>query len=169
MHPGRRFGVDGLFNGFLAGVSLDGERWLYVNPLQARDGHTDTGGDHLGGRQLRLRTGHDVPGGRARDARWTLVAAGSGLYKIRQQASGLLLGITDAGTGAGGTALIWGDNGTADHLWQPIPSGDGYYKIANYHSGLLLGVTGMSTSSGAQVLQWDDNGTADHLWKLTAR
>ncbi|MFI0723218.1 glycoside hydrolase family 127 protein [Streptomyces sp. NPDC021224] len=34
-----------LFNGFLAGVSLDGDRWLYVNPLQVRDGHTDTGGD----------------------------------------------------------------------------------------------------------------------------
>ncbi|MGV9356706.1 glycoside hydrolase family 127 protein [Streptomyces misionensis] len=34
-----------LYNAFLAGVSLDGERWLYVNPLQVRDGHTDTGGD----------------------------------------------------------------------------------------------------------------------------
>ncbi|SDM82493.1 glycoside hydrolase family 127 protein [Actinacidiphila guanduensis] len=34
-----------LFNGLLAGVSLDGESWLYVNPLQVRDGHTDTGGD----------------------------------------------------------------------------------------------------------------------------
>ncbi|MFF1306186.1 glycoside hydrolase family 127 protein [Streptomyces sp. NPDC058307] len=34
-----------LFNGFLAGVSLDGESWLYVNPLQVRDGHTDPGGD----------------------------------------------------------------------------------------------------------------------------
>ncbi|GCB47327.1 glycoside hydrolase family 127 protein [Streptomyces sp. NL15-2K] len=34
-----------LYNGFLAGVSLDGERWLYVNPLQIRDGHTDPGGD----------------------------------------------------------------------------------------------------------------------------
>jgi hypothetical protein len=34
-----------LYNGFLAGVSLDGERWLYVNPLQVRDGHTDSGGD----------------------------------------------------------------------------------------------------------------------------
>jgi uncharacterized protein len=34
-----------LFNGLLAGMSLDGERWLYVNPLQVRDGHTDTGGD----------------------------------------------------------------------------------------------------------------------------
>jgi DUF1680 family protein len=34
-----------LYNGFLAGVSLDGESWLYVNPLQVRDGHTDPGGD----------------------------------------------------------------------------------------------------------------------------
>jgi DUF1680 family protein len=34
-----------LYNGFLAGVSLDGESWLYINPLQVRDGHTDPGGD----------------------------------------------------------------------------------------------------------------------------
>jgi DUF1680 family protein len=34
-----------LFNGFLAGVSLDGEGWLYVNPLQVRDGYIDAGGD----------------------------------------------------------------------------------------------------------------------------
>jgi DUF1680 family protein len=34
-----------LYNGFLAGVALDGERWLYINPLQVRDGHTDPGGD----------------------------------------------------------------------------------------------------------------------------
>ncbi|MEU1124237.1 beta-L-arabinofuranosidase domain-containing protein [Streptomyces sp. NPDC005899] len=34
-----------LYNGFLAGVSLDGERWLYVNPLQVRDGYTDEGTD----------------------------------------------------------------------------------------------------------------------------
>lgn len=35
-----------LFNGFLSGVSLDGLTWLYVNPLQVRDGHVDPGGDH---------------------------------------------------------------------------------------------------------------------------
>ena len=34
-----------LFNALLAGVSLDGTRWLYVNPLQVRDGYTDPGGD----------------------------------------------------------------------------------------------------------------------------
>lgn len=34
-----------LYNGFLAGMSLDGESWLYVNPLQVRDGYVDAGGD----------------------------------------------------------------------------------------------------------------------------
>ena len=100
---------------------------------------------------------------------WTLVAAGSDLYKIVNQAGGLDLGITNMSTSDGGTALIWGDTGTADHLWKVIPDGSGHYKIANYNSGLLLGVTDMSTAAGAQVLQWDDNGTADHLWSLTAR
>ena len=33
-----------LYNGFLSGVSLDGDTWLYVNPLQVRDGHVDQGG-----------------------------------------------------------------------------------------------------------------------------
>ncbi|MGH1555950.1 RICIN domain-containing protein [Streptomyces sp. L7] len=132
--------------------------------------------------EQRPRPGHPQRGHRTRrwsvvqatsttgtDQNWTLVPAGRGLYKIVNQKSGLLLGITNAGTSNGGTALIWGDNGTADHLWQIIPARDGYAKIASYNSGLLLGVDQMSTTSGAQVLQWSDNGTADHLWKLTSR
>ncbi|HEX5400899.1 MAG TPA: RICIN domain-containing protein [Pseudonocardiaceae bacterium] len=99
---------------------------------------------------------------------WTLVASGTGLYKIRNVASGLLLGITDESTVDGGTALIWGDNGTPDHLWQVIPAGTGLFKLVNNNSGLVLGVTNESTVAGAQVLQWDDNGTPDHLWRLTA-
>lgn len=34
-----------LYNGFLSGVALDGDRWLYVNPLQVRDDHEDRPGD----------------------------------------------------------------------------------------------------------------------------
>ncbi|WP_062204643.1 glycoside hydrolase family 127 protein [Streptomyces sp. NBRC 109706] len=34
-----------LYNGFLAGVALDGDRWLYVNPLQVRPGHEERTGD----------------------------------------------------------------------------------------------------------------------------
>ena len=34
-----------LYNGFLAGISLDGERYIYANPLQVRDDHLGAGGD----------------------------------------------------------------------------------------------------------------------------
>jgi DUF1680 family protein len=34
-----------LYNSLLAGVSLSGDRYLYVNPLQRRDGHATGGGD----------------------------------------------------------------------------------------------------------------------------
>jgi uncharacterized protein len=34
-----------LYNGFLAGLSLDGQRYIYANPLQVREGHTARGDD----------------------------------------------------------------------------------------------------------------------------
>jgi uncharacterized protein len=34
-----------LYNGFLAGLSLDGQRYIYANPLQVRDGHLAGGND----------------------------------------------------------------------------------------------------------------------------
>ncbi len=34
-----------LYNGFLAGLSLDGLRYIYANPLQVRDGHLASGDD----------------------------------------------------------------------------------------------------------------------------
>jgi Ricin-type beta-trefoil lectin domain-like len=101
---------------------------------------------------------------------WTFNAvSGTNYYKIVNKASGLLLGIQNASTSAGANALIWGDNGTNDHLWSLVANGDGTYKIVNANSGLLLGITNASTSSGAIALQWSDNGTADHLWRLTQR
>ena len=35
-----------LYNGFLAGLSLDGQRYIYANPLQVREGHMVRGDDH---------------------------------------------------------------------------------------------------------------------------
>ena len=34
-----------LYNGFLAGLSLDGQKYIYANPLQVREGHIDRGTD----------------------------------------------------------------------------------------------------------------------------
>lgn len=55
------------------------------------------------------------------DGSLTLTAAGSGLYKVAHKASGLLFGIQDMGTGDGGAALSWGDNGTADQRGELRP------------------------------------------------
>jgi uncharacterized protein len=35
-----------LYNGLLAGLSLDGQRYIYANPLQVREGHSARGDDH---------------------------------------------------------------------------------------------------------------------------
>jgi hypothetical protein len=48
---------------------------------------------------------------------WTLVPEGSGFYEIENSASGQLLGVTSESVTAGADALIWANNGTADHLW----------------------------------------------------
>ncbi|MEA5456770.1 RICIN domain-containing protein [Sinomonas sp. JGH33] len=106
----------------------------------------------------------DAPGGASQT--WQFIDAGNGEYKIKNVASGLLLGIQNASTSQGASALIWSDNGTSDHLWQVEPGGDGSFLIANANSGLVLGITNKSTSAGAQALQWGDNGTPDHRWRL---
>jgi len=88
------------------------------------------------------------------------------IYKLENQNSARVLGITNMSTSAGGTATQWEDNGTADHEWLFTKLSDGYYTIKNVNSGLLLGVTDMSTSNGARIVQWSDNGTSDHEWSL---
>ncbi|HET8841133.1 MAG TPA: RICIN domain-containing protein, partial [Ktedonobacteraceae bacterium] len=90
----------------------------------------------------------------------------SSKYKIVNQNSGLVLGISNASQTAGTTTLQWTDTGAADHLWHFMPNGGSVYKIENMNSGELLGISGASKSSGAAVLQWGDNGTADHLWQF---
>jgi Alpha-L-arabinofuranosidase B (ABFB) domain/Domain of unknown function (DUF1929)/Ricin-type beta-trefoil lectin domain-like len=96
---------------------------------------------------------------------WELRDAGGGEYKLFNATSGLLLGVREMSRVNGGTALTWGDTGTADHRWRVVPR-DGRWAFVNVHSGLMLGVDSMSKSAGAQVLQWDDNGTLDHLWDI---
>lgn len=44
-----------LYNGFLSGVSLSGDRYLYVNPLQVRDDHPGLSDGSVGDDQVTLR------------------------------------------------------------------------------------------------------------------
>lgn len=79
-----------LYNGLLAGVSLDGEKWLYVNPLQVRDGYEDTGSDQTSRRTRWFRCACCPPNVMrllASLTHYTASADGTGL-QIHQYASG---------------------------------------------------------------------------------
>ncbi|WP_436531544.1 beta-L-arabinofuranosidase domain-containing protein [Actinoplanes sp. HUAS TT8] len=84
-------------------------------------------------------------------------------YKLVNVASGLVLGVQDMSVADGGSAVVWGDTGTADHLWVQIAD-NGAVRFRNVNSGKVLGVENMATTDNARVLQWADNGTADHRW-----
>ncbi|MEW9556554.1 RICIN domain-containing protein, partial [Nonomuraea sp. NPDC050783] len=91
---------------------------------------------------------------------------GAATFRLVNAASGLVLGIQDMSTADGGPALLWTDNGTADHDWVPVVDGNAL-RLRNVNSGKVLGVENMSTADNARVLQWSDNGTADHRWTVT--
>ena len=88
-------------------------------------------------------------------------------YKIKNAASGLVLGIDGASQAAGAKVVQWADNGTTDHLWHFMPMGNGEYNIENMLTHQVLGVSSASTADGAQIVQWADSGTRDHLWTVT--
>ncbi|MGW0859803.1 glycoside hydrolase family 127 protein [Streptomyces sp. NPDC002690] len=86
-----------LFNGFLAGVSLDGEEWLYVNPLQVRDGYVSAGGDQSSRRTRWFRCACCPPNVMrllASLEHYVASTDGSGL-QIHQYASGVCTGQAD--------------------------------------------------------------------------
>ena len=94
---------------------------------------------------------------------WT----GAGAYfRIQNQNSGKVLGVTNESTADSANVVQFTDNGTADHLWTLIDNGNGYFRIQNQNSGKVLGVTNESTADSANVVQFTDNGTPDHLWTL---
>ncbi|MEU8661959.1 RICIN domain-containing protein [Actinoplanes philippinensis] len=92
---------------------------------------------------------------------------GGSTVKLVNVSSGLVLGVQSMSTADGGLAVVWDDNGSADHKWVRVTDGDAV-RFRNVNSGKVLGVENMSTADNARVLQWGDTGTADHRWTLAA-
>ena len=97
---------------------------------------------------------------------WEIVGAGSGLYRIVDTDSGLLLGVDGAEAENGAPVLVGEETGGEDQLWQLVPDNNGNVRLASYATGLVLGVEQMSTAPGAPIVQWTDgaltsNCTAD--------
>ncbi|WP_371778007.1 beta-L-arabinofuranosidase domain-containing protein [Streptosporangium subroseum] len=93
-------------------------------------------------------------------------STGTAAFRLVNAASGLVLGVQNMSTADGGLAVLWGDNGTADHDWALVVDGSAI-RLRNVNSGKVLGVEDMSTADNARVLQWGDTGTADHRWTVT--
>ncbi|WP_329310920.1 glycoside hydrolase family 127 protein [Streptomyces sp. NBC_01262] len=88
-----------LFNGFLSGVSLDGLRWLYVNPLRVRDGYEYHGGD-IGSRRTPWFTCACCPPNVMRllaSLPHYLASTDADGLQLHQYATGSYSGLTDGG------------------------------------------------------------------------
>lgn len=87
---------------------------------------------------------------------WQVVAAGSGLYRVVDKASGLRLGIGASSIKDGAPVRLGSPSPDAGQLWQLIPDSSGKVKFANVGSGEVLGVADMSKDTGAAVIAWSD-------------
>ncbi|AWS43593.1 glycoside hydrolase family 127 protein [Streptosporangium sp. 'caverna'] len=97
-----------LYNGFLSGVSLDGDRWLYVNPLQVREDYDPRPGDQTARRTQWFRCACCPPNVMRLLASLPHYLASSDAHglQLHQYASGVY-------AAAGGTARV-----TTDYPWD---------------------------------------------------
>ena len=87
-------------------------------------------------------------------------------YKLKNAASGMVLGISGQSQVAGSNAVQETDTSSTDSLWHFMPMNSNQYNVENLLTHQVLGISNASTAAGAQALQWADNGTADHLWEF---
>jgi hypothetical protein len=87
-------------------------------------------------------------------------------FRIQNQNSGLVIGVSGMSMSDNGQVVQFDDNGTADHLWEFVANGDGWFRVQNRNSGLVMGVAGGSTADSVNIVQYDDNDAADHLWQF---
>jgi arabinan endo-1,5-alpha-L-arabinosidase len=90
-------------------------------------------------------------------------------YKLKNAASGLVLGIAGQSQTAGANVAQETDASSTDALWHFMPMNtNNQYNVENLLTHQVIGISNASTSAGAQAVQWADNGTADHLWQFYA-
>jgi arabinan endo-1,5-alpha-L-arabinosidase len=92
-------------------------------------------------------------------------------YNVENLLTHQVMGIANASTDAGATALQYADNGTNDHLWEFYLLTNGNYLIKNVNSGYYLEDSNSGTTSAAVIDQnaraATGTGCACQEWKLT--
>jgi arabinan endo-1,5-alpha-L-arabinosidase len=87
-------------------------------------------------------------------------------FKLKNAASGLVLGIATQSQTAAANAVQESDSGSTDALWHFMPMPNTQFNVENLLTHQVLGISAASTAAGAQALQYADNGTPDHLWNF---
>jgi len=82
----------------------------------------------------------------------------SGTYEIKNNASGLSIGV-QGDSGANSAPIVQNpDTGDSGASWTFVPESNGYYEIKNALTGQLLNVTNQSGAPGALIVQWPAGG-----------
>lgn len=89
----------------------------------------------------------------------------SATYRLVNRANGLVLDVSGAATGDGGTAIVWSSTGAANQHWIATTTG-GFTRLTSKRSGKVLEVPQSSTTNGTQLVQWAHNGTNTQQWTL---
>ncbi|MGA8939362.1 MAG: family 43 glycosylhydrolase [Acidobacteriaceae bacterium] len=106
------------------------------------------------------------------DDMWHAMPMGSNQleYNIENLLTHQVMGIENASTDTGATALQYADNGTNDHLWEFYLLTDGNYLLKNANSGDYLEDSNSNTTSSAVIDQGtratSGTGCACQEWKL---
>jgi arabinan endo-1,5-alpha-L-arabinosidase len=87
-------------------------------------------------------------------------------FKLKNAASGMVLGIAGQSQTAGTSLAQETDTGSTDSLWHFMPMGSDQYNVENLLTHQVIGISDASTAAGTQALEWADNGTPDHLWEF---
>ncbi|MQS13001.1 hypothetical protein F7Q99_12035 [Streptomyces kaniharaensis] len=98
----------------------------------------------------------------------TDTAITDGLYRVRNVASGLLLGVADGSRRSGARIHHGEDTGTDAQLWRltAVHPGGALYHLENAASGKRLDVTGASSDNGVLIQQWSANAFGAQEWLL---
>jgi hypothetical protein len=99
--------------------------------------------------------------------RWVLLEVSDGVFRLRNENSGLVAEIPDADKVKGVKAGQGKESPTQPNQhWAFEPVGDSYILRAR-HSELVLGIGRGATDEGAPAIQWKYvAGVADQLWKV---
>ena len=112
-------------------------------------------------------------GGATTDDLWHVMPMGANQleYNVENLLTHQVIGIANASTDAGATALQYADNGTNDHLWEFYLLTDGNYLVKNVNSGYYLEDSNSGTTSSAVIDQnaraTTGTGCACQEWTLT--